>query len=180
MLAPQDAPRGRTKAWTIVEYCIRIYRLTPYFWQHYYSCVALLARIALALGKIPAFSRDLKVSIHPSYVLSMRLQPNFLAFSVDPMVSQLFPVAHMKNPHVPQSNASAFPPYFFTTVSQTGFLSFAHSIRSSSFAMTSDFSLVLSKDGSGTYIVAKSTTVSHLLRALLTSRPKYLPSSGQK
>lgn len=104
----------------------------------------------LALGKMPAFSSDLNVSIQPSYVLSTRDQPNFLAFSVELMVNQLLPVAHMKKPQVPQSMASGFPPYFFTIFSHTGRLSLAHSTMSTSLSSLSDLSFVFSNCGSGT------------------------------
>lgn len=76
---------------------------------------------------------------------SIRVQPNLRALAVLPMVSQLFPVAHMKKPQVPHSMACGSPPYFFTIASQTGFLSLAHSYISISLSRVFALSLVFSK-----------------------------------
>lgn len=62
----------------------------------------------------------------------MRFQPYLRALALLATVGQVFPNDHSKNCHVPQSKASGLPPYLAHILSQTGLLSMAHTISSTS------------------------------------------------
>src|SRR5439155_1347923 len=130
-------------------------------------------------GRTPAFSNALNVSIQVSYVSSYLVHPYFRAFEILPIVGQALPTAQSKNPQVPQSNASGFPPYFRHMLSQTSFLSLAQSPMRNSFSICLPSPLADQSSTSG--ICLKSAQhAQKIMISRRTSSPKYFPIFGKK